>query len=593
VKPQRFFAEIRRRRVLRVVGVYAVGAWAAIEVTATVFPLLHFPESAATYVVYLALLGFPVTVALAWIFDLTPHGVVRTPAMAPGEDVAATPPAPAPRSQHRGLAGRAAGFFGLGMLVALVTVAAYLRFGPSTPFTPSADGIESIAVLPFADLSATKDQEFFADGMTEELLDRLAHVDGLRVAARTSSFAFKGHNEDIKEIGAKLGVEAVLEGSIRRENDQLRVTAQLIDARSGYHLWSETFDHTVASVFAIQDTIANTIVDRLRMQFAGSDPGSLRETENVRAHDLYLQGKLRWHYRGEDNLRQAIDYFEQALKEDPAYAPAWAGIAQSYAVLPSVSSFPAEEAIAKGTAAAAKALALDARLPEAHAALGQIAQSFEWNFEDAERAYRRAISFNPSYATAHQWYAETLMMLGRLDEARDEIGRALELDPLSPSALSVRAYVSAIRGETEGAVGQYREVTSLYPDYTLGQLNRVFLDAYLHLEDPGAVAGIADGDTAVASAVRTILANGGVGSPATYAAAERLVAGAPPALAALWYAAAGEKGAALDRLDEATRRPDDPNVPFILLHPLLGPLHADPRFREIVGRVGIVVPSIR
>jgi adenylate cyclase len=588
VKPQRFFAEVRRRRVLKVVGVYAVGALAAIDVTGTAFPLLDLPEFLARLVVILALLGFPVAVALAWLFDLTPQGVVRT---LPVESEAVAPPVVAP--VPRGLAGKAAGFFGLGMLVALVTVAAYFRFGPAQPTLRSASGISSIGVLPFADLSATRDQEFFADGMTEELLDRLAHVDGLRVAARTSSFAFKGHSEDIKDIGAKLGVEAILEGSIRREGDQLRVTAQLIDARSGYHLWSETFDHQVSSVFAIQDTIANTIVDRLSKQFAGIDPGAVRRTENVRAHDLYLQGELRLHYRGDANVRQALDLFEQSLAEDPEYAPALGGMAQAYAVLPSLGSFPPDEAIAKGTAAAARALALDARLPEAHAALGQIAQSFEWNFEDAERAYRRAIDNNPSYATAHQWYAETLMMMGRLEEARSEIETAIELDPLSPSALTVRAYLSAIRGDYQDATAQYRDATSLYKDYLLGQLNRVLLDAHLHrTSDTAAIAAIAAGDSAALRAMRTLLEAAGEASSATRDAVRILAASQAPAVAALWAAAGSEPDVALDLLEKATARPNDPNVPFILLHPLFTPLRTNPRFAAIVERVGVRIPGL-
>lgn len=590
MKAFRIFAELRRRRVLRVVGVYAVGAWAAIEVSATVFPLLHLPEWTVTFVVGLALLGLPVASILAWLYDLTPAGVIRTPADGVPVTATATEQGSAPQ---RGLAGRAAGFFGLGMLVALVSVAAYFRFGPAYVAPVDATGIESIAVLPFADMSERGDQTYFADGMTEELLDRLAHVEGLRVAARTSSFAFRDRDEDVKQIALRLGVESILEGSIRRDGDRLRVTAQLIDARTGYHLWSETYDREVASVFTIQDEISTAIVDALRMQFAGSDPGAASRTGNVRAHDLYLQGMLRLHQRTEAGLRQAIGYFEQSLAEDPEYAPAWAGLAQTYAVLPSISTFPVEEAIGSGAAAAARALAIDATLAEAHAALGQIAQSFEWNFPDAERAYRRAIEYNPAYATAHQWYAESLLLLGRLDAAEDEIDRAIRIDPLSPSAMSVRAYLLAVRGRSDAAREAYRSVTELFPDNTLAALNRALLAVHMRrTDDAAAIATVAmGGDTTAAAAVRSLASRGSGPDDAAIRAAAQLDSRHTPALASLWFAAVGDRETALDRIEQAVAEHSDPNLPFILLHPILRPLGDDPRFMRLIDEVGVVLPA--
>jgi serine/threonine-protein kinase len=580
---------------------YAVGAWAVVEVSATTFPLLGLPEWTARFVVVLALLGLPVALTLAWFFDVTPGGLVRTP------DAAAIPPAnggsvsPAAGSPATAAPvattparGRAAGFFGLGMLVALVTVAAYFRFGPAGPSATRAN-IDSIAVLPFDDFSPARDQEYLGDGMAEELLDRLAKVEGLRVAARTSSFAFKNTNEDMKEIGRKLGVRSVLEGSVRRDGDQLRVTAQLIDAETGYHLWSDSYDRTISSVFAIQDEIANEIMAALRKQVMPTAIAGARAPASVRAHELYLQAVSRWHNRSDVSVRLAISLFEQAVAEDPEYAEAYAGLAQAYAVLPSLGDFPVQEAIAKGAGAAAQALALNAGLADAHAALGQIAQGFEWDLNSAERAYRRALTFNPGYATAHQWYAETLMMLGRYSEAQEHVDEAIALDPLSPSAKAVRAYLLAVRGQTDAALDAYRDVTTLHPDYGLALVNRMLLGIYAgRAADVDAVAmTVAEGDAEVAGALRALaLARAdATRRDAAIDALTLLDSAFPPSLAALFHAAAGRADAALERLAATVEQRADPNLPFILIHPLLEPLHDNPQFQELAGTVGVVMPG--
>jgi len=587
------FSELRRRKVLRVAGMYAVGAWAVVEVSATTFPLLGLPEWTARFVIVLAMLGLPVALTLSWFFDVTAGGVVRTPEAAPAVVAVSGSAGPVPAvATAATMRGRAAGFFGLGMLVALVTVAAYSRFGPAGPGA-TRSSIDSIAVLPFADLSSAHDQEYFSDGMTEELLDRLARVEGLRVAARTSSFAFKNTDADIREIGRRLGVRSVLEGSVRREGDQLRVTAQLIDAATGYHLWSKTYDHEVSSVFTIQDEIANAIVSELRKQFTPVSVAEQRAPASVRAHELYLQAVARWHNRSDVSVRLAISLFEQAIAEDPEYAEAYAGLAQAYAVLPSLGELPLQEAIAKGAAAAAQALALNAGLADAHAALGQIAQSFEWDLRSAERAYRRALTFNPGYATAHQWYAETLMMLGRHGEAQEHVDIAIELDPLSPSAQAVRAYLLAVRGQVDAALDVYRDVTTLHPDYDIALVNRALLGVHTgRIADVEAVAmSVAEGDAEVASALGALARARADATQrdAAIAGLPLLDRALPPALAALCHAAAGEHAAALERLAGSVDRRDDANLPFILLHPLLEPLHTSAQFRELVDIVGVVI----
>jgi serine/threonine-protein kinase len=550
-----------------------------VEVATTTFPLLGFSEAAEKIVLVAALLGFPVVVALAWMFDLTPEGLRRT--------------APIAASDAQGVGNgqvpayaRALGMFGVGVLVALVGFAAWSRYGeaPGEAAT-SAEGIRSIAVLPFVDMSAARDQEYFTDGITEELLNSLAQIEGLHVAARTSSFAFKGKNEDVADIGQRLRVQAVLEGSVRREGDHLRVTAQLVDTRTGYHLWSDNYDRESGEVFALQDELARAIVDELKLQFAPTELAA-RGTRNERAHDLYLLGLSRWHRRTAASLTEALDFFQQAVQEDSLYARAWAGLAQTYVLLPALADFPFDEALEKGTVAAAQAIELDATLAEAHGALGQIAQTFEWDLAGAERAYRRAVRFDSAYATGHQWYAEALMMLGRIEEAEAEIAQALERDPLAPAALAVQGYLLLVTGRTDAAIAAYTDALRLHPDFTLGRLNLVFAlihagrrdDAAAHIDRLGLPAEL----TADARIVALASAPGEAAG-----ALRRMDDALPRSIAALWRAGAGDINGAVDLLERALAERRDGNLPFVLLHPLLTRARQDARFAAIVERVGV------
>ncbi|MGH7502255.1 MAG: FlgO family outer membrane protein [Longimicrobiales bacterium] len=579
-----FFSELKRRRVLRSIGFYAVTAWAVVEAAATILPLLGFPESAAVWAVYLALLGFPVVLAGAWMFDLTARGVVRTP------DADVPPPAHGAGDVARG---RAAGIFGAGMLVALVAFAAVSRFGPdSLRRGPAvAAGIESIAVLPFTDLSEAGDQQYFSDGMTEELLNRLTHVEGLDVKARSSSFEFRGQRQDVAEIGRRLGVQAILDGTVRREGGRLRINAKLVDTHTGNLVWSESYDREVSSVFAIQDSIATAIVAALEKQFTQLAPVAADATTNIRAHDEYLLGLEQWHSRTFESVQEAITHFESATRADPEYSPAWAGLAQAYAVLPALGGFPVAEAVAKGSSAA-QALALNAQLAEAHGAIGQIAQNFEWDLGSAERAYRRAVTFEKGYATGHQWYAEVLMMLGRYDEARAEIDTALELDPLSAAAMTVRAYLLMVQGNDDSALEAYRSLLARRPDYALGQINLALLATHMRRFDIAEAAVRAGaGDAQTANALAAVVT--AIGDPAHrasgVAALRSLDERLPGAITVLWWSALGEREEALTRLERIVAQQNDANLPYVLLHPLLAPLRHDARFQAIVETVGVVL----
>ncbi|HUE88150.1 MAG TPA: protein kinase [Vicinamibacterales bacterium] len=292
---------------------------------------------------------------------------------------------------------------------------------------------KSVAVLPFANLSPDPDNEYFADGMTEEIINALAQIEDLHVPARTSSFAFKGKQEDLRVIGAKLGVGVVLEGSVRKAGNRLRITAQLVNVADGYHLWSDRFDRTLDDVFAIQDEIARAIADRLRVSLgtSGDHPVVTPPTQNLRAYELYLQGRFFWNQRG-PGLFKGLQCFQEALALDPAYAVAHAGLADAYSLLGFYGAMRPNDAMPRAKDAAQRALALDDGLAEAHASLGFVSMAFDWDWETAEAEFRRAIVINPKLVAARYWYAAYLALIpGRFDEAVTEARRSVELDPLA------------------------------------------------------------------------------------------------------------------------------------------------------------------
>lgn len=603
------FSELQRRHVLRVVGAYAVAAWVLVEVYTTVQPiLLENHEWTSRLVVILALAGFPVTFALAWIFDITPAGVRRTlplTAAMPGPGGAASggqaaaagegAVAPAPRAGRHALSGRASGFFGLGILVALVGVAAYAGFHHDTrdASVVAAAPIESIAVLPFLDMSPGRDQEFFSDGVTEELLNRLARVPDLRVAARTSSFAFRGSTQDVREIGRRLGVQSVLEGSVRREGDRLRVSTKLIDVATGYQLWADSFEGVATTVFDLQDDIANAVVDALRQRFAAAPEAGRRGTTSVRAYELYLLGLKRWNGRNDRDLRQALAYFREAIEEDPQFALAWAGLAQTYAVLPAFGSYPVDSAVALGSAAAAQAIAWDASMADAYAAMGQIVQNFEWDLSAAEGYYRRALRYQPGNATTHQWYAETLMLMGRYEEAETHVNRVLATDPLAPAALFIDAFLKLVRGRTDEALATWRDVVRLHPEFAAGLTQHALASIAVGRPDDAAVSvdrlmalipERAPLYRALAAALREETDAAASARPARDAAlgALRRADDMVPSERAAWHIALGEPDAALVALEDGFTAHTDVTLPYILVHPLMAPLRDSAGFRRIV-----------
>jgi serine/threonine protein kinase/Flp pilus assembly protein TadD len=291
----------------------------------------------------------------------------------------------------------------------------------------------SIAVLPFADLSPVKDQEYFCDGMTDAIIGKLSQFEKLKVISRTSIMRYKEAVKDIKEIGEELGVATILEGTIQKENNRIRVRAQLINVEDGFHLWTETYDRKLESVFDMQDEISQAIVSKLKIKLVGEEKVMLKKryTENVEAYNLYLKGRHLWNKRTEQGLKKAIEYFEQALRLDPDYALAYAGLGDAYNMLGGYIFLPPKEAFSKAKSAAKKALEIDETLTEAHASLALAMEYYDYDWSGAEQEYKRAIELNPNYASAHQWYGTLLRDTGRFDEGLVEIKKAKELDPLS------------------------------------------------------------------------------------------------------------------------------------------------------------------
>ncbi|MGD8496531.1 MAG: tetratricopeptide repeat protein [Gemmatimonadales bacterium] len=444
---QQLFAELKRRKVFKVAAVYGAVAFGLIQVADPLGQALRLPETFLPFVVAILLLGFPVALVLAWAFEVTPDGVHRTGAAAPGE-IEAIVAEPASKRWPAGLlavAGAAALLGGV-WWAGLQTGRSE---GGAEAAAAGADSLQlaygdvaddprpSIAVLPFADMSREHDQEYFSDGMTEELLNTLANIRELRVSGRTSTFAYKDREEDLRTIGDELGVQYLVEGSVRKDGDELRITAQLIDASDGSHLWSDTYDRKLESVFAIQTEIATSIADQLRVPLGLSDPSQLVDpVEDLEAYDLYLAARARMRLRGAA-LNEAVDLFEAALARDSTWAPAWAGLAEATevrlwydepwnGVYPDSATVHVE--LEASERAARRALELDPRNPSAHVALGSVLRDrFEW--EASEKAYRAALAIDPDNAEAHQQLGELLSSMGRVGRGVQEIDRAAVLDP--------------------------------------------------------------------------------------------------------------------------------------------------------------------
>jgi eukaryotic-like serine/threonine-protein kinase len=459
----------------------------------------------------------------------------------------------------------------------------------------------SAAVLPFVDLSPEKDQEYFSDGLTEELITALSQVPGLRVAARTSSFQFKGRNADVHEIGRKLDVGAVLEGSVRKSGNRLRVSTQLISVQDGYQLWSESYDRDLTDIFAVQEDVARSIVAALRLKLAPARDSALaaRPTTDLVAYDLYLKGRFSWNQRTGPALREAVRYLEQAVARDSTFARAWAALADAYILLVPYAGGSPADGWRKAQAAAKTVLALDSTSAEAYTSLGYGNTIYAWNWQAAEENFRRAIAADPNYATGQQWYGDFLSARGRLAESLAQMDRAHELDPLSLQIGTERGWVAYLMHRNDEAESRIRQTLELDPNYPQAHL-RLGLVQIQQRRYPEAIASIKRSiDLGVFYPQGAAALAFAYGVSGDRAAAMRIVedlqrrrsAGelVPPYATAVAYAGLGDVTRGLEWLNRGIDERDI-YIPENFFDPQLDPLRKDPRFQAVLARMDLARP---
>ncbi len=454
---------------------------------------------------------------------------------------------------------------------------------------------QSIAVVPLANMSADPENEYFSDGMTEEILNALAMLPGVQVASRTSCFAFKGKDVNVRQVGSELGVANVLEGSVRKVGNRIRLTAQLTDVANGYRLWSETYDRQLEDVFAIQDEVSKAIVEALKVRLVGdSDTLVVPTTENIEAYTLYLKGRFFFNKSwAEPELRKAMEFFQQALEKDATYARAHAGIGDCWAALADEFVAP-EEAYTRAKAAAGNALNLEPTLVEALTVMGKVLCWYEWDFAGAERELRQAVTVNPNSADAHFVLGSTLPAVGQLDDAIEEMRKALVLDPLAPHHSRWLARFLLYAKDYNGAIEQNRKTLEVNPNYAMSHLD--IGSAYLAQGQAEEAFNWYQRGQSLASAVRCydaliVRALAALGEQEeAQAIMERLENEAKKTYMradtmAIGYAALGQHDKAFALLDEALAA-RSAGLIYLHIDPGFDPLHSDPRFDALLEKVG-------
>lgn len=461
-----FFAELQRRNVIRIAMFYGAGAWLVLQVADVLLGIVEAPEGSLRLLAIVLGLGFPFALVLAWAFEITPEGIRRD------RDLPADGRASAE-------AGRKLNIATIILLLLAIALLSWNIFAGREPAgvgmarAPASGGAVrpqdlSIAVLPFVNMSQDPANEYFSEGLSEEVLNVLARIDDFRVAGRTSSFAFKGQDQDLRVIGERLGVANILEGSVRRQGDRVRVTAQLIDAGTGYHLWSDTYDRQLDDIFAIQDDIATEVVRALRQTLLPGDEAVISQSAkgDVEAYNHYLRGQFHARLRTLDGLRRALEEFQQAVLLDPDYAPPYAGMAMVYALLDNYNYRSLEETGPLANRALQRALEIDPNSDEAWAVRGMLlgqGPDAKENEAEARAALERAIEINPNNAFAHLWLTSTL--LHDLGAAQASLRRAYELDPLSP-VIVYRQAMWALNLQDHDEVERYLdELREVAPDW--------------------------------------------------------------------------------------------------------------------------------
>jgi TolB-like protein len=566
-----FLSEIRRRNVLRMALLYAVTAWLLMQIADVVIGLAALPEWLGQGLLGILAVGFPIALIFAWVYEITPEGIKLETEVDRSASIT-------------DLTGRRMDFIVIAVLAAAVIVFAYDKWwlGPGA-FRPPPN---SIAVLAFANTSPDPDQEYFSDGISEELLGLLAQMPELQVTSRTSAFYYKDKDVTLRDVARQLNVAHILEGSIRRAGDRIRITAQLIDTHTDTHLWSETYDRTLEDIFAIQDDIAAVVADKLKVTLLGAAP-TVKETDPA-AYALYLQARHLSRQGTREGWEQAIGLFEQVLALDPDYAPAWAGLSHVYTRQSDNSLRPVEEGYAMARGAVMQAIMLDPAYAPAHARLGWIASHHDGDLAAAARHYERALELAPTDTGIMFSAASLAETLGRLDQAIALEEYAVVRDPLDPVARNNQgdSYLSA--GRLDEAIGAFRTALSLSPGY-VGAQYRIGVALLLRGEAEAALTAIREEGFRAWRLLGLAMACHTLGRTAESddALAELIESFEQDAAYNIAYVFAfrGEADAAFEWLDKAVHY-NDPGLAEIANEPLFGNIRSDPRWLPFLQRVG-------
>jgi TolB-like protein/Flp pilus assembly protein TadD len=577
-----FFSELKRRNVYKVAVAYAVVAWLLMQIASQIFPFFEIPNWVVRLVVLLLIVGFPVALIIAWAFEVTPEGIKRTEAA----DVAG--------QRSRGVAWIYIILIGAALSIGLFFVGRYTA-GHATPrqseaATTSPD--KSIAVLPLINESGDPKDEYFSDGLSEELIAALAQISGLKVIGRSSSFRFKDRKEEPRTIGEKLGVSTLLDGTVRKQGDRVRIVAELVNAADGIQLWTRTFDRELKDIFAVQEEIARAVADSLKVTLLGSENPSQIATNNVEAHNAYLQGHFHLVRRNVEDFRKAIGYYDQAIELDPNYALAYAERAEAWTFLGDLTG-QRPTAYPKARSDAEKAVAIAPALAEARAALGWVRFFTEWKFLEGLSELKHAKELSPANPTANDLLARLIVYLGRFDDAERQAREAVELDPLSTVTQGNLARVLFYAGKLDEADAVARKAAELQPTGASNHRWQVLIAAQR-----------GDGEAALREAqlepdegyrrFELAVAQYVVGDrQAADAALAALIAKAREGFAyqvAEVYAVRGEKDKAFDWLQIAF---DDRDAGMLglLVDPLLRGLRDDARYKNLLVKVGLPTTS--
>jgi TolB-like protein/Tfp pilus assembly protein PilF len=568
-------ARLRRRKLVQWSLAYAAFAFALLQVVDIVAQRFGWPEWIERVLILALAVGFCIALVLAWYHGERGAQEIR------GTEIAIV-------ALLLAIGGGLLWNFERGMPANGATPAPPPAPAPAPAAAPAA--AKSVAVLPFVNMSGDPRNDYFSDGITEEILNALAQVPGLKVAARTSAFAFKGKDVDLRKVGQVLGVATVLEGSVQRVGDDVRITAQLIDTRSGYHLWSEKYDRKLTSIFAVEDEISGAIAERLEVQWSRPRAGARRERVDPRAHDAYLRGLTLFARR---SMPEAVDAFDQAVRFDPGYAEAWASLAEARAILPTYADVPMQSTGEAALHAARQALSLDPGLPLAYVAQGIVFLN-QMRWAEADDAFRRAVAVAPGDAEAINQYAQFLYAAGQLEPALAEIDRSLRHDPLSGPSGAIRAQLLSALHRPAEANAQIRRTLAMHPEGLLE--HRVAFWIYAAQGDYGEggrhlriASTLMDGRPDLIDRLVE-----GMTDPAMRPAAIRILE-TDPALASLRRDGVVRAAflMALDDRDGAFAALEDfagnggSTTPQLLWYPVFDPVRADPRFRAVLERTGL------